>query len=86
MIRKKIGYEERVVVLGHLQRGGSPCLWDRILGIRLGAAAVDAAVKKKRNIMIGIVNEKIKTSPLQDISKKKKINLNLYYLNRIMAT
>jgi len=85
-IRKKIGYEERVVVLGHLQRGGSPCLWDRILGIRLGAAAVDAIVKGERNIMMGIVNGKIKISPLSDISKKKKINLNLYYLNRIMAT
>ena len=86
-IRKKTGDEGRVVVLGHLQRGGSPCSWDRILGIRLGSAAVNAAVKGERNIMVGIVNGKIKISSLQDINKKKKkIDLDLYYLNRIMAT
>ncbi len=86
-IREKTGYEGRVVVLGHLQRGGSPCAWDRILGIRLGASAVNAIVKGKRNIMVGIVNGKIKTSLLEDISrKKKKPSLDLYYLNHIMAT
>jgi len=86
-IREKTGYEGRVVVLGHLQRGGSPCAWDRILGVRLGASAVNAIVKGKRNIMVGIVNGKIKTSLLKDISrKKKKLSLDLYYLNSIMAT
>ncbi len=86
-IRKKTGDEGRVVVLGHLQRGGSPCSWDRILGIRLGASSVNAAVKGERNSMVGIVNGKIKITSLQDVNKEKKeIDLDLYYLNLVMAT
>lgn len=86
-VRKKTGYEDRVVVLGHLQRGGSPCAWDRILGTMLGAAAVDIATKGGRNIAVGVVNGKVKTFPLKDTyEKKKEIDFDLYKLNEIMAT
>jgi len=87
-VREKIAhYEHRVVVLGYLQRGGSPDVWDRILGTRLGAAAVDMLLEEKRNIMVGLVNGKIKTSSLKDVDKKKKeIDFDLYRLNQIMAT
>ena len=87
-IKEKMSYyENRVVVLGHLQRGGSPGVWDRILAIRLGAAAVDKLLDGKRNIMVGLVNGKIQTSSLQETGERKKeINLDLYRLNQIMAT
>lgn len=86
-IRSKINYEVRVVVLGYLQRGGSPNAWDRILGTRLGAAAVDVICEKKRGVMVGLVNGKIKVSALEDGWKRKKeIALDLYHLNQIMAT
>jgi len=86
-IGEKTNYETRVVVLGHLQRGGSPCAWDRILGTRLGKAAVKALIEGKRNIMVGIVNGKEKISPLPQVLKNKKnVDLELYSLNEIMAT
>ncbi|MCD6406321.1 6-phosphofructokinase [Candidatus Aerophobetes bacterium] len=86
-IGEKTNYETRVVVLGHLQRGGPPCAWDRILGTRLGKAAVKALIEGKRNIMVGIVNGKEKISPLPQVLKNKKnVDLELYSLNEIMAT
>lgn len=86
-IKEKVSFEERVVILGHLQRGGSPSVWDRILGTKLGAAAIDALLEEKRGVMVGDVNGKIKTSPLKDSwEKKKDIKFDLYRLNQIMAT
>jgi len=86
-VREKTGYDDRVVVLGHLQRGGSPCAWDRILGTMLGKAAVDVAIDGGRGVAVGIINGKVKTSSLKDAyEKKKKIDFDLYHLNEIMAT
>ncbi|MCD6575401.1 6-phosphofructokinase [Candidatus Aerophobetes bacterium] len=86
-ISKKINYESRVVVLGHLQRGGSPCAWDRVLGTMLGKAAVDALFKGESNVMVGFVNGKIKVSSLENVlNNEKQADLDLYSLNEIMAT
>ena len=52
------GYEVRVTVLGHVQRGGSPSCWDRVLASRMGVAAVDALLNNESDIMIGIVHIK----------------------------
>jgi len=85
-IKKKVNYEERVVALGHLQRGGVPSVWDRILGTKLGVAAVEALMEGKRNVMVGIVDGKVKISPLEDgWRKKKEIDFDLYRLSQIMA-
>ncbi len=85
-IKKKIGYEIRVVVLGHLQRGGSPVALDRILATRLGSAAVDFLMKGERGKMVGLVSDKIKLFPLEYAWKKKKeIDLSFYHLSQIMA-
>lgn len=51
-IMKRTGIETRVTVLGHLQRGGSPCPYDRVLGTRYGAAAVELIAKKKFGEMV----------------------------------
>jgi 6-phosphofructokinase 1 len=59
-IRGKSPYEDiRIVVLGHIQRGGSPSCFDRVLASRLGLAAVDALCNNKRNIMLGQNGHKI---------------------------
>ncbi len=85
-IKKKIGYEIRVVVLGHLQRGGSPVALDRILATRLGSAAVDFLMKGERGKMVGLVSDKIKLFPLEYAWKKKKeIDLSFYHLSQILA-
>ena len=52
-------YDVRVVVLGHMQRGGTPSAQDRILASRMGAAAIEALLEEQRNLMVGIVNDEI---------------------------
>ena len=52
-------YDVRVTILGHLQRGGSPSAYDRILASRLGAGAIDAILEGQRNVMIGIHNDEV---------------------------
>lgn len=52
-------YECKVTVLGHIQRGGSPSCFDRVLASRLGVGAVDALLEGKRDVMIGVVHNKV---------------------------
>lgn len=52
-------YECKVTVLGHIQRGGSPSCYDRVLASRLGVGAVDALLANQSNVMIGIVHNKV---------------------------
>jgi len=78
-IEKRMGIETRVVVLGHLQRGGSPTAFDRILATRYGIAAIDLAHKKKFGYMVALKGNKIVSVPLKDIiGKRKTVNLELY--------
>lgn len=58
-------YDIRVSVLGHIQRGGSPSCFDRVLASKLGVGAVDAVLRGERNIMIGIHHQKVKTVSLE---------------------
>ena len=72
------GYDVRVSILGHLQRGGSPTASDRILASRLGAAAIDALLDDQRNVMIGISNDNIVYVPFSKaIKNDKPINREL---------
>lgn len=64
------GYEIRVSVLGHIQRGGAPSCFDRVLASRLGVGAVEALRKEETNIMIGICHKKVVYVPF-DIAIKK---------------
>ena len=68
----------RVTILGHLQRGGSPTAFDRIIASRMGAAAVDALLDDQRNVMIGIKNDEIVYVPFtKAIKNEKPINHEL---------
>ena len=62
----------RVSILGHLQRGGSPSAYDRILASRLGEAAIEAILEDQRNVMIGIRNNEIVYVPFVEAIKKDK--------------
>ena len=66
------GYDVRVTILGHLQRGGSPSAYDRILASRLGYASIEALQEGQRNIMVGISNDKIVYVPINKAVKKNK--------------
>ena len=58
-------YDPRIVVLGHLQRGGAPSCFDTVLASRLGAAAVEALLDGKRGMMVGRTKGEIVTVPLE---------------------
>jgi len=64
------GYEVRVTVLGHIQRGGSPSCFDRVLASRLGVFAIDALVRGESNVMIGIKNHEVLSVPFSEAIKK----------------
>ncbi len=65
-------YDIRVSILGHLQRGGSPTAYDRIVASRMGVAAIDALLQEQRSIMIGIVNGDIVHVPFSKAIKDDK--------------
>jgi len=78
-IEKCLNIETRVVVLGHLQRGGSPTAFDRILATRYGIAAIDLVHEGKFGLMVAIKGNKIVSVPLKDvIGKRKTVDLELY--------
>ena len=72
-INKEIGSEVRVTVPGHIQRGGQPCPYDRVLSTRIGAGAAEAILDEDYGIMVGIVNNKIKRVPLAECAGKLKM-------------
>ena len=71
-------YEVKVTVLGHIQRGGTPSCFDRVLASRLGVGAIDALLNNERGVMIGVANNKIVSVPFEDAIKgDNEIDLNL---------
>jgi 6-phosphofructokinase 1 len=78
-IEKSIKTETRVVVLGHLQRGGTPTAFDRILSTRFGIAAIDLVHERKFGRMVALKGNKIKSVLLKDVTgKRKTVDLELY--------
>ncbi|MEW6088285.1 MAG: ATP-dependent 6-phosphofructokinase [bacterium] len=71
-IEKRTGFETRVTVLGHTQRGGSPTSFDRILATRFGLSAIDLVHENKFGFMVGLQNNKIVPVPLKDVLGKLK--------------
>lgn len=62
-------YEVKVTVLGHIQRGGSPSCYDRVLASRLGVGAIDALLNGERDVMIGVSNNKVVSVAFNDAIK-----------------
>jgi 6-phosphofructokinase 1 len=82
---QELGFALRVTVLGHVQRGGAPSAFDRILASRLGAGAVDAVDRGEFGVLVGWVNSKLTTTPLTEVvGKTKEIDLDLFELARIL--
>jgi len=69
-IEERTGKEARNLVLGHLQRGGSPSAFDRVTAQRFGAAAVQVVADGGRGVMVGLDPPEIKTVPLADVIDK----------------
>jgi 6-phosphofructokinase 1 len=85
-ITERTSLETRVVVLGHIQRGGVPTARDRILATRLGAAAVDLAIKGESPKAVGVISDEIKVVDLEYAVQKKELDIdNFYGLVRILT-
>ena len=79
-------FDVRVVILGHIQRGGSPSAMDRIIASQMGRAAIEALLEDQRNVMIGIQNDEIVYVPFSKAIKKiKSINEDLMETLRILS-
>ncbi|MBN2175596.1 MAG: 6-phosphofructokinase [Bacteroidales bacterium] len=79
-------YETRVTVLGHIQRGGKPSSYDRILASTLGYEAVKALIAGRKGEMVGIINKKVVYTPFEKaIKHNKEINRELLEMARILA-
>jgi len=79
-------YEVRVSVLGHMQRGGSPSCFDRVLASRLGVKAVELLLDGQTNLMVGVINNKIETTTLDKaIKENHDINTELLRVSDIMS-
>ena len=79
-------YEVRVSVLGHMQRGGTPTCFDRVLASRMGVYAVEKLISGSSNAMVGVINEKMVLTPLKNaIKKNSKIDKNLIKVSDILS-
>ncbi len=79
-------YETKVTIIGHLQRGGSPSGFDRVLASRLGFAAVEGLVAGKSNVMTGLKDNEITFTPLEEaITKSKEPSKDLVRMAEILA-
>ncbi|WP_027126342.1 6-phosphofructokinase [Gelidibacter mesophilus] len=80
-------YDVRVSVLGHMQRGGSPSCFDRVLASRMGVKAVETLLEGKTNYMVGLLNEQMELTPLEQAVKgKSEIDRELLRVSEIMTT
>jgi len=79
-------YDVRVSVLGHMQRGGSPSCFDRVLASRMGVFAVESLREGASNVMVGIKNDEMVLSPLEKAIKgTSKINKELIRVSDILS-
>jgi len=79
LIEKHTGYETRATVLGHIQRGGSPTAFDRVLATRFGVLAADLVHEKKFGRMVALQGAKVVDVPVEDaVGELKTLDMDLY--------
>ena len=83
---ERLGFDLRVTILGHVQRGGTPSAFDRILASRFGEAAVHAFDEGETGVLVGLVNDRIVRTPLTEVNcKKKPLNPEVLNLAKVLA-
>ncbi|MFC1941077.1 6-phosphofructokinase [Chloroflexota bacterium] len=82
---ERLGFELRVTILGHVQRGGAPSAFDRLLGTRMGAAATEHLARAEHGVMVGLTKGQIVATPLAEVAaNKKQLDMNLLDLARAL--
>ncbi|HEX8715029.1 MAG TPA: ATP-dependent 6-phosphofructokinase [Solirubrobacteraceae bacterium] len=72
-LERRTGYESRVTILGHVQRGGTPVAFDRVLATRFGVSAMDAALGGRSGVMVGLRGTEIVETPLAEALREPKL-------------
>lgn len=84
--RERLGFELRVTTLGHVQRGGAPGAFDRLLASRLGAAATEHLAQGEHGLLVGLLKGEIAATPLAEVvANKKPLDMRLLELARVLA-
>ena len=84
--RQRLGFELRVVKLGHVQRGGTPGVFDRLLATRMGAAATECIAQNELGVLVGLIRGEITTTPLSEVvGKRKSLDPDLLSLATVLA-
>jgi 6-phosphofructokinase 1 len=82
----RIGFELRATMLGHVQRGGVPTAYDRLLATRLGAGAVEALARGESGVLVGMIDGQVTSTPYAEIvGKQKPIDPELWKLAYVLA-
>ena len=86
-VKKEINQKDiKVSILGHIQRGGSPSAQDRILASRLGLGALEGLMRGKKNVMAGVINDKLVYTTFEDsITKNKPLNQELIHMVKVLS-
>ncbi|MBP1661146.1 MAG: 6-phosphofructokinase, partial [Candidatus Aminicenantes bacterium] len=83
-IEMRTAIDTRVTVLGHVQRGGSPTAFDRILATRFGIAAIDLVKEEKFGFMVGLRGKRIVPVPLEEaLAEPKTVDAELYDIAKV---
>jgi 6-phosphofructokinase 1 len=81
----RLGFALRATILGHVQRGGNPTAYDRLLATRLGAGAVAALIRGEHGVLVGLVQGRVQTTPFTEIvGKQKTIDPELFALAKVL--
>lgn len=81
-----VGFKTRMTILGHIQRGGSPTAYDRLLASRMGVKAVEALIEGTHGVMTGLKGKGIDFIQLADvISNKRHVNMEYYHMVKVLA-
>ncbi len=86
-IKNAVGFETRVTVLGHYQRGGAPTVFDRLLGSRFGMKSVELLLSGTKGVMVGLSANSLTTTPLEMVINggQKKLNDDLLHMAEILG-
>jgi len=84
--RERLGFDLRVTTLGHVQRGGAPGAFDRLLATRLGAAATERLAQGEQGVLVGLLKGEIAATPLAEVlANEKPLDLRLLKLAQVLA-
>lgn len=83
---ERIGFDLRVTSLGHIQRGGAPGAFDRLLATRLGAGAVEVLARGEHGVLVGLIRNEVTTTPLTEVVNAcKPMDMRLWELAKVLA-